>query len=184
MKKGLDSKAKKKSAPNKKPVAKKKSAPKSTVKEVKKEEEDEEFKARADSEHNQAMIYSSFLKIATAKQKWPTIREIAEDCGLSGKTVQRHMASNRSDFEKLKDKYSMFSEAALFSLATKAAQGKSKEWTELFFKVMHGIGDKRSLDITSGGKKLESLTQPAVDLSKLSVEQIKAILQIKKSLAK
>jgi len=179
--KGNDSKANKKPAPKKKPVAKKKPAPKSEPPKVL-DEEEQEIKARADKEHNQAMIYASFLKIATSKQKWPTVVEIAKDCGLSDKTVWRHMKENRSDFEKLKDKYSMFSEAALFKLATKAAGGGSKEWTELFFKVMHGIGDKRSLDITSGGKKLESLTQPAIDLSKLTTEQLKSIIQIKKSL--
>jgi len=133
--KGNDSKANKKPAPKKKPVAKKKPAPKSEPPKVL-DEEEQEIKARADKEHNQAMIYASFLKIATSKQKWPTVVEIAKDCGLSDKTVWRHMKENRSDFEKLKDKYSMFSEAALFKLATKAAGGM-----KAVNEYMHGFAD-------------------------------------------
>lgn len=176
--------AKKKPAHRNKPGAKKKPAHEPDYIEATTKAEEDTLKRRADFEHNQALIYAAFLNIATEKQKWPTIKEVSEQTKLSFKTVQRHMEESRASFDKVKDKYSIFSEAAMFRLATKAASGTSKDWTELFFKVMHGIGDRKQMDITSGGKPIQPAQQiTQFDLSKLQPEQIKFVLELKKKIA-
>lgn len=138
------------------------------------EEENEEVKKRADWEINDSMIYSAFIGIATTKKRYPKLREIQEKTGLSINTIHKHLQGKDSSFEHLKEKYSMFTEAALFKLATNAAAGKSKDYLELYFKVIHGLGERKQLDLTSGGKPFG-----AVDFSKLSDEDLKALRSIK-----
>lgn len=134
---------------------------------------EEEVSKRADWEHHNEQIYASFIKLANEKKRYPKIREIASETGLSSTTVFKHMRD--PDFDSIKKKYSIFSEAALFTLATKAVQGKSKDWTELYFKIVEGIGDKKQLDLTSGGKRIGG----DLDLSLLTDEELIAYKSIK-----
>jgi DNA-binding phage protein len=149
-----------------KKVAKKKSLP---------DPYQEEATKRADWEHNNELIYSAFIDVATEKKRYPKLREIAEKTGLSITTIFKH--TQDPDFDTLKKKYSVFSDAALMQLASKAISGKSKDWMELYFRVVEGVGDKKQLDITSKGKQIGGL-----DLSALSDEELSAFKSIKQKL--
>lgn len=113
----------------------------------------EEANKRADWEHNNEVIYSAFIKVATDKKRYPKLREIAEETGLCITTIFKH--TQDPNFDTLRKKYSIFTDAALMQLATKAVTGKSKEWMELYFRVVEGVGDKKQLDLTSGGEKVK-----------------------------
>lgn len=134
--------------------------------------EEEEVNRRADWEHNNELIYSTYIAIAMEKRRTPKLQEVADKTGLSVVTVWKH--TQAPDFDTMKKKYSVFADAALFQLAAKAAEGKSREWSELYFKVMFGVGDKKQVDVTSGGKPINT-----GDLSKLSVEDLIALRRMK-----
>lgn len=136
---------------------------------------DVEMKRRADWEHHNELIYSAFITIATNNKRYPKLKEIAAQTGLSIKTIHLHL--QESNFDQLKKKYAIFTEAALFKLATLAASGKSKDYMELFFRIVHGVGEKQQLDITSGGKRIGNF-----DMSALSDEEILAIKSAKRKL--
>lgn len=159
----------------------KKNPVKKSVKKISKETpliltpEEEEVNRRADWEHNNELIYSNYIAIAMEKRRTPKLKEVADQTGLSIVTVWKH--TQAPDFDTIKKKYSVFADAALFQLAAKAAEGKSREWSELFFKVMFGVGDKKQLDVTSGGKAITS-----TDLSKLSVEELVALKAMKQKI--
>ncbi len=144
----------------------------SLVNKGKNADEKAKIKRRNDWEYHHELVYSAFIKIATEKKRYPKLKEIAESTGISIKTIHQHL--EEMDFEELKKKYSIFTEAALFKLATMAASGKSKDWVELFFRIVHGVGDKKSLDITTKGKSINGL-----DLSNLSDEELNNLLMIK-----
>lgn len=136
---------------------------------------EEEANKRADWEHNNELIYSAFIAVATEKKRYPKLREIAGKTGLCITTIFKH--TQDPDFDTLKKKYSVFSDAALMQLATKAITGKSKDWMELYFRVVEGVGDKKQLDITSKGNQIGNM-----DLSLLSNEELMAYKSIKQKL--
>ena len=138
-------------------------------------EEAAESKRRVDWEHNNELIYSAFIEVALNKKRYPKLSEISELTGLSIKTIHKH--TSEGNFDAIKQKYSIFSEAALFQLATKAASGKSKDWTELYFKVVHGLGEKKQVDLTSKGNQIGSF-----DLSSLTDEELIAYKSIKQKI--
>lgn len=115
----------------------------------KKSEEELEVERRADWEHNHQIVFDAFVKLANTKKKYPTLKEIATETGMSIMGVSRHM--DEMDFEEMRKKYSVFTEAAMFQLATKAAKGTSIQWTELYFKVVHNLGQKKEMDVTLKG---------------------------------
>jgi hypothetical protein len=158
---------KKKTAPKKKPAPK----PKTNIVS---DELEQEVNRRADAEHNLIMIWAKFLEISTKKMRWPSLSELAKATGLSKTTVFNHLKEHKGEMEALREKYAIFSDMAMFKLGVNAAQGKSEKWSELFFKVVHGIGDKKQVDITSGGKRIGG-----VDLSQLSDEELIALKSIK-----
>lgn len=107
------------------------------------------IKKRADWEMHHETVYNAFFEIANEKKRYPKLKDIADKTGLSIVSVHNHIKD--IDFEEIKAKYSIFTEAAMFNLAKNAASGKSKDWVELYFRIVHGVGDKKQVDITSGG---------------------------------
>jgi len=93
-------------------------------------------------EKNNESIYSAFIVITNEKKRYPTVTELSDKTGLSIDIISQHFS--HVDLDQIKKKYTVFADAVLFQLATKALSGKSKQWTELYFKVVFGLGDKPS----------------------------------------
>jgi hypothetical protein len=95
---------------------------------------------RRDAEYNHELIYEAYIKLATTNKKIPKLVDLAKETGLSVKTIDRHLKT--LSFEEQKEKMRLFTEAALFQLGKNAITGKSVAWTNLFFEVVEGLGQK------------------------------------------
>lgn len=136
-------------------------------------EERKKLKHHRDWEMNQELIYQKYIELALAKKSAPKIVDVARACNLSERTVHRHL--DQLDFEAMKQKFRVFTEACMFSIAKNAMQGKSVEWSKLYFDVVHGINNKKQIDITTNGKDFTP-DAPTVDVSKLSTETLMEII--------
>lgn len=137
-------------ATRKKKSVKKTAALKETP--AKKEEFTAEEKRRMDWEVNNDLISSKFLKLVLATKKFPTYKRLATELNISVKTVQRHF-DDEEMFDELRKKMRILREKAYLTLAVKAMQGKSHQWSRLFFEVTDEIKTKEnSLTININGK--------------------------------
>lgn len=107
-----------------------------------------------DWEHNDSIICTAFCAALMQNKKLPSIQSIANDTKLSYKTVQRHLEQN--SFESFKQRFRAGNEMVMINLFKQAATGKNEKMMRLWFEITEGIGNKKSVDVTSGGKPLPS----------------------------
>lgn len=131
------------------------------------------LKRHRDWEMNQELIYQKYIELALAKKSAPKIVDVARACNLSERTVHRHL--DQLDFDAMKQKFRVFTEACMFSIAKNAMTGKSVEWSKLYFDVVHGINNKKQIDITTNGKEITP-DAPSVDVSKLSTQTLMELI--------
>jgi AraC-like DNA-binding protein len=115
--------------------------------------ETEEEKKRRDWEYNDSIICAAFCEFLMDKQKLPSTQAIADKCGLSHKTVDRHLKENT--FENFKQKFRAGNEKVMLNLFRQAATGDNVGLIKLWFEITEGVGTKRQIDITSGGQILQ-----------------------------
>lgn len=156
-------------APSKKKAAKAKPKPKSKPK----GKTGAEIKRHRDWEMNQELIFTKYVELALLKKSAPKIVDVARACNLSERTVHRHM--DEMDVEGIKQKFRVFTEAALFAIAKNAVAGKAVEWSRMYFDIIHDLGSKKRIDITTNGKDIPAGT-PTYDVSKLSTQTLMELL--------
>jgi len=128
-----------------------------SIEETKEEEkkEHEEIKRRTDYENSQISISKAFEKLVEKEERIPTYEELAKATGLTKKTVYRHFKDY--DFNVYKDKFRGLTEKIVMKAAQLAKKGNVKA-IELYLKVIENWSEKKSLDLTTKGEKIDSVT--------------------------
>lgn len=132
-------------------------------------------KMRRDKEYNQAIISSAYSELLVEKKKLPSMKAIAEKCGINEKTVKRHLED--FDFEEYMIKFRAGSEMVMLNLFKQAATGNSEKMIRLYLESVGLL--KRKLDITTNGKQINSTQKEGlitIDVSKLSETALLEIL--------
>lgn len=137
--------------PNKKPG---KTAPrkKAKIQKGNNEKIDVEQKRRIDWENNDIAISSAVYQLLDKNKKFPTTQAIADATNLTWLTVKKHL--DEFDFESVKQRFRAANERVMINLLKQAATGKEASMIKLWFEVTEGLGNKKALDVTSGGKPL------------------------------
>lgn len=129
-----------------KPVSKK-AVPKPKAQTISKEQ-----KRRSDWESNDLAISSAVYDHLDKKKKFPTTQAIADSTGLTWHTVKKHLGEY--DFESVKQRFRAANERVMLNLLRQAATGKESGMIKLWFEVIEGLGNKKSIDLTTGGKSI------------------------------
>lgn len=107
---------------------------------------------RQDWKNNDQLITDKFVELMMRKQKVPSYEDIARELKMDVTTVKRHVyeISFEDRFKKLR----LASEKVMMNLLKQAATGKNHQIIRIWMELFEGLGEKKKVDLTSGGKPL------------------------------
>lgn len=112
---------------------------------------------RRDWEWNSKNISDAFATIAMTKQTIPSYKEIADACGVSEKTVERHLET--IEFDQVRKKFRACTDKVLLKLVGKALKMDNHHFARLFFEVVEDLGIRKKVEVTGkDGKPLMPIT--------------------------
>ena len=107
---------------------------------------------RTDWEVNDQLISQTFAELLLKNGKMPTYAAIGRELGIDEKKVERHL--KEVDFTKRFQKFRSASDKVLINLFKQCATGKNPLMIKLWLELFEGLGEKKKVDITSGGEPL------------------------------
>lgn len=117
--------------------------------------EEQDHKRRMDWDGNHVVISEAFFSLVLKTKKMPTYKQIADQAGLSTKTIQRHfddpqiLTAGSAKLRALRDNVMM-------AVAIKAMTGKSVWWAKLFLEATEGELITKKIDVQSGGQPINN----------------------------
>lgn len=100
---------------------------------------------RQDWEVNHALIQTTYVVLLDELSRAPTIREVADKCGLSDKSIWRHCKELKLD--DFMPSARLHTERVLRGLIERASEGHAAE-VKLFFQLVFGWKEQSELDLS------------------------------------
>jgi predicted transcriptional regulator len=101
-------------------------------------------KKRRDKEANQALIHDTYVALIVQHKRQPIAREIAQACGLTTKTIYKHLAELK--FDPIAHPLRVLTDSVVISVYMSARKGNTSA-QKFWFQLMEGWVENSSVDL-------------------------------------
>lgn len=112
-------------------------------------------------ERNHALLTKAYLEHIKEYKTTPTLKQLNEKTGISLPKISAHLKELDIDRLTIGSPHRLIGDIILMGLGANGAQGDSAA-AKLFFQLVFGFSEKASVDHTSGGKEIKSLTSEQI----------------------
>ena len=122
---------------------------------------------------NHALIADTVVSLTRELMRAPTNEEIADKCGLSTKSIQRHFSEYKFDYTE--SPYRALTNDVVMFIYNGARKG-NPSCMKLWFQIVEGWKDSKEITGKDGGPI--ELKAQQLDYSKLSDDELETLLRI------